>query len=114
MGIGIIPRVNERSALVVGVATPFFLLGGFRFGKRGVFAYSFCCRIVDSDFLPFTTGRTLTFHWCHGQMFDWSRWVEVFEEEDAVKKKRNEKAFCVSDVKRISLNTGDINDDMKG
>ena len=40
--------------------------------------------------------------------------MKVFKEEDAVKKKRNGKAFCVSDVKGISLSTDNINVDVKG
>ena len=37
----------------------------------------------------------------------------MFEEEDTMKKKRNEKVFCISDVKGISLSTDDINVDVK-
>ena len=31
-----------------------------------------------------------------------------------MKKKRDEKAFCINDVKGMSLSTDDINDDVKG
>ena len=37
----------------------------------------------------------------------------MFEGEDTMKKKRNEKVFCISDVKGISLSTDDINVDVK-
>ena len=47
-------------------------------------------------------------------MFDRNRWVKVFEEEDRMKKKRDEKAFCICDVKGMSFSTDDINDDVKG
>ena len=69
--------------------------------------------IVGSNFLALKVGRTLTFCWCHGGMFDWNRWINVFEEEDTMKKKRNEKVFCISDVKGIILSTDDINVDVK-
>ena len=64
-----------------------------RFREMSIFAYSFGGRIVGSDFLSLTAGRTLTFRRCHGGMINRCGWVKVFEEEDAVKKKRNEKAF---------------------
>ena len=38
-------------------------------------------------------GRTLAFRRCHGGIIDRSGWVKVFKEEDAMKKKRNGKAF---------------------
>jgi len=38
----------------------------------------------------------------------------VFGEEDTVKRKGNEKMFCTNDGKGKSLNTDDINDDVKG
>ena len=47
-------------------------------------------------------------------MFDRNRWVKVFKVEDTMKKKRDEKAFCLNDVKGMSLSTDDINDDVKG
>ena len=55
--------------------------------------YDFGGRIVRSDFLSFMAGRTLAFHWCHGGIIDRNGWVKVFKKEDAMKKKRNEKAF---------------------
>ena len=108
MGMGLVPQINERSALAVGVASPFFLLGMFQFGERGVFTNDFGGRIVGGDFLPLTVGRTFIFHRCHGGMFDRNRWVKVFKEEDMVKKKRNEMVFCISDVKGMSLSTNDM------
>ena len=47
-------------------------------------------------------------------MFSQIMWVKAFEEEDMVKKKRNEKVFCASDANGINLSTNDINDDVKG
>ena len=38
----------------------------------------------------------------------------MFGEEDTVKRKGNEKMFCTNDGKGKSLNTDDINDDVKG
>ena len=112
--MGVVPQINERSAIAVEVATRFFLLGVFQFREMSIFAYGIGGRIVEGDFLPLTAGRTLAFCQCHGGMFGRNRWVKVFEEEDTVKKKRNEKAFYASDVKGISLSTDDINDDVKG
>ena len=39
--------------------------------------------------------------------------MKVFEREEAVKKRENQKVFCVSDVKGICLSTN-INADTKG
>ena len=38
----------------------------------------------------------------------------MFKGEDAMKKRENKKAFCVSDVKGICLSIDDINVDTKG
>lgn len=40
--------------------------------------------------------------------------MRVFEEEDMVKKKGNEKTFCVNERKGISLSTNDNKNDVKG
>ena len=61
MGMGVVPRINERSALAIGVVAPFFLLETFRFSKRDVLAYDFGGRIIGGDFLPLMVGRTLAF-----------------------------------------------------
>ena len=47
-------------------------------------------------------------------MFDRNRWVKVFEEEDTVKKKGNEKTFYTNDGKGMSLSTNDNKDNVKG
>ena len=112
--MGVVPRIDERSALIVWVATSSFLIGALLFGETSIFAYSFGGRIIGSNFLSFMMGRALTFHRCHGGISDRSGWVKVFEEKDTVKKKRNKKAFCVSDVKGKSLSIDDINADTKG
>ena len=58
--------------------------------------------------------RTLAFRQCHDGIFGQNRLVRVFEEEDMVKKKGNEKTFCSNDGKGIILSTNDNKDDVKG
>ena len=102
--MGVVPWINERSTLVVRVAAPFFFLRAFRFRERSIFAYGFGGRIVGGDFLPLTVGRTLAFRRCHGGMFGQNRWVKVFEEEDTVKKKRNENRHRINEAKTVFQN----------
>ena len=65
------------------------------------------------SFSPYN-GRTLAFHQRHDGMVDQSKWVRVFEGEDAVKKGKGRKCFMSSDMKGISLSTNVINADTKG
>ena len=105
MGVSIIPQVNKGSALTIGVATPFLVLGALQFGKRSVFAHDFGGRIIGGNFLPLMVGRTLAFHRRHNDIFGRNKWVRVFEEENTMKKKRNEKTICTNDGKGMSLST---------
>ena len=73
MHMGVVPQIDERSALAVWAVTPFLLLGAFRFGEERIFACSFGGRIVGSNLVPFTAFRR-----CHDRIFDWNRLVRIF------------------------------------
>ena len=78
MHISVVPRIDEGSALIVWVVTPFLLLGVFRFREGSIFAYDFGGRIINGNLLPLTLGRTFAFHWCYDRIFDWHRLVRMF------------------------------------
>ena len=61
MGMSVIPWVDKRSALTVGIVSCFFFVGMLRFGMKGLFAYISHGRIIRGDFFPLMAGRTLTF-----------------------------------------------------
>ena len=41
MDVGVVPQINEGSALAVWVATPFLFLKKFRFEERSIFAHDY-------------------------------------------------------------------------
>ena len=45
-GKGIVPRIDERSALAIQVEASFLLIKMLRFRVRSLFAYIFCGRII--------------------------------------------------------------------
>ena len=65
--------------------------------NEGLFAYVLHDRIIRGNLFPLTVGRTLAFHQLHNGMVDRSKWVRVFEGEDAVKKGKGRKCF-VSEI----------------
>ena len=79
-----------------------------------IFAHDFGSRIVRGNFLPLTARRTLVFDRRYKEIFGRNRWVRMFEEEDTVKKKGNEKTFYTNDGKGMSLSTNDNKGDVKG
>jgi len=60
---------------------------------RGFFAYVSRGRIIGGDLFPLMVGRTLAFCRCHDGMVDESKWVRVFEGEDAMKKGKGRKSL---------------------
>ena len=91
--MGVVPRINERSAFTIWVAMCFFLIGVLQFGERSVFSHDFGGKIIGGNFFSLTTRRTFTFRQQHGQMIDQSGWVKAFEGEDAVKKGKIKRYF---------------------
>ena len=114
MHISVVPRIDEGSALIVWVVTPFLLLGVFRFREGSIFAYDFGGRIINGNLLPLTLGRTFAFHWCYDRIFDWHRLVRMFWGRRHSEGKGNEKKFWANNGKGTSLSINDNKDDVKG
>ena len=93
MGVGIVPGIDERSALAIRVAVSFLFIRIFRFRVRSLFDYDFCGKIIGSDLFSLTAGRTLAFRRRHGGMVYRSKWVKVFEGEDTAKKGKGKECF---------------------
>ena len=93
MGMGVVPRINERSALAIQVEASFLLIETLRFRVKSLFAYIFCGRIIGGDIFSLTVIKTLAFCRCHGGMIYRSKWVEVFEGEDTAKKGKGKECF---------------------
>jgi len=96
MGVGIVPRIDERSALTIWVAASFLLIGTFRFGVRSLFTYVFCGKIIRGDLFSLMVRRTLTFCWRHGGMVYWSKWEKVFKGKDMTNNGKGKKCFVLA------------------
>ena len=94
MGVGIVPRIDERSTLAIRVTVSFLLIRTLRFRVRILFAYVFYGKIIRGDFFSFTARRTLAFHRHHGGMIYQSKCVKMFEGEDTAKKGKGKSVLC--------------------
>ena len=52
MGMGVLPKVDERSALAIWVAVLFLFIGMLQFGVRSLFAYVSCGRSSEAISFP--------------------------------------------------------------
>ena len=95
MGIGIIPRVYERSTLTLGIASCLLLIGMVRFRIGGLFAYISRGRIIEDNLFSLTARGSLAFRRHHGVAVDRSKWMIVFERENMVKKGKRRKCLCL-------------------
>ena len=99
MHVGIIPWINEGSTFTIWVATPFLLLGAFRFWEVSIFACGFGGVIVGSNLFLLTARKTLAFRRCHDGIFDQNRVVRMFWGRRHDEGEGNEKVFCANDGK---------------
>ena len=94
MGVGIVPRIDERSTLAIRVTVSFLLIRTLRFRVRSLFTYVFYGKIIRGDLFSLTVGRILAFHRRHGGMIYQSKWVKMFEGEDTAKKGKGKSVLC--------------------
>ena len=75
------------------VEASFLLIASLLFKVRSLFVYIYCSRIIGGNLFSLMARRTLAFCRRYGGMIYWSKWVEVFEGEDIVKKGKGKECF---------------------